>query len=200
MKKLAAAFVLSLAMLTACSSTESGNYWVNRGGDLVDIVRGNVQAGKGAAIKIEVTRLLHLGASWFDGKAWGLANRQVTSWQYKYTDWGLVLGYYNEINTAPLDRLAGSYGWTFPEGGGSYFQPAVPDNPLDLLTVRGKVCLFIGIDLELRFGEIIDFVAGVFGFDPANDDGDYRDQVNRGSDSSEDYGDDDYGDDDYDAP
>ena len=181
MKKLAAALLLSLTLLPACASSEGGNYFVNRGGDLVDIFRFNLQAGKGAAVKFEVTRMLQLGAGWFDGKAWGLSNRQVTWWNYKYTDWGLVLGYYNEINTAPIDYYSGSYGWTFPEGGGSYFQPAQPDNPLDLLTVRAKLCIFIGVDVSIRVGEVIDFIAGLFSFDPSNDDGDYRDQLSDGS-------------------
>ena len=33
--------------------------------------------------------------------------------------------------------------------------------------------LGIGFDMELRVGEVVDFVAGIFQFDPAGDDGDY---------------------------
>ncbi len=174
MKKLAI-LLLAASLLPACASASGGNYLVNRGGDLVDIVRGHVMAGKGGAVKLEVTRLLHFGLSWIDAKAWGLHNRELGIWEEKVTDWGLVMGYHNERELYAVDRVSGSYGWIFEEGGGTFFQEADPNNPLDFLTVRVTLMLFVGIDLELRFGEIFDFGAGLFQFDPAGDDGDYRD-------------------------
>ena len=173
MKKLAA-LLLTAALLPACTSASGGNYLVNRAGDLVDIVRVHVMAGKGGALKLEVTRLLHLGLSWYDAKAWGLHNRELGIWQEKITDWGLIIGYHSEREMYDIERVSGSYGWFFEEGGGTFFQEADPDNPLDFLTLRVTLMIFAGIDLELRFGEIFDFAAGLFQFDPAGDDGDYR--------------------------
>ena len=165
---------LALCLPPACASGSGGSYLINRGGDLVDIVRFHVMAGKGGAVKLEVTRLLQLGAGWYEAKAWGLHNRELGIWNEKITDWGLVLGYHNEAEVYDIPRVSGSYGWTFAEDGGSFFQEADPGNPLDFLTVRGTLFLFLGADVEVRVGEVIDFVVGIFQFDPANDDGDYR--------------------------
>jgi hypothetical protein len=172
---LAPLFALILLGLPACASGSGGSYLFNRGGDLVDILRLHVMGGKGGAVKLEVTRLLHLGLGWYEAKAWGLHNRELGVWSEKVTDWGLLLGYHNEVEVWDIPRYSGSYGWSFADDGGSFFQEADPGNPLDFLTVRGTLMLFIGIDVEVRVGEVIDFVVGIFQFDPADDDGDYRD-------------------------
>ncbi len=168
-----AALLLTLVLLPACHTTPTKNYFVNRGGDLTDILRGHVMWGKGIALKLEVTRLLHLGGGWWDAQAWGLSNREVGGWHEQVGTWGLILGEYHERDVYDIDRVSGSYGWRFAEEGGTSFHQADPDNPLDLLTVRADLMLFVGIDLEVRVGEVIDFVAGIFQFDPANDDNDY---------------------------
>jgi len=171
--KCLASLLLVLAMLPACATSDAGDYFTNRGGDLVDIVRGHVMAGKGVAVKGEVTRMLHAGVGWeSDVWAWGLANREVTRWRESIFTWGLLLGYHDERNvTGTIDnRVSGSYGWVFGEEGGNGFTMADPDNWLDFLSVRGTLMLGLGIDLEVRVGEAIDFVAGIFQFDPAGDD------------------------------
>jgi hypothetical protein len=171
-----AACLLSLALLPACASSSGGNYVVNRASDLVDILRGHIMVGKGGALKVEVTRYMHFGAAWYDSKAWGLHNRELGIWHEKVTDWGLLLGYHNEreVWDIPAGYVSGSYGWSFSEEGGAHFMEADPGNPLDILTLRVTVMIFAGIDLEIRVGEVVDFLAGIFQFDPANDDGDYR--------------------------
>ena len=172
MKRIAP-LVLALSLLPACASSDAGDYFVNRGGDLVDILRGHVMAGKGASVKLEVTRMLHLGIGWeSDVWAWGLANREVTSWRESIFTWGVLLGRHDERNVTGTTegRISGTYGWTFGEQGGNGFTLADPDNWLDFLTVRGTLMLGLGIDLEVRVGEAIDFVAGIFQFDPAGDD------------------------------
>ena len=59
MKKLG--LLLALPLLAACSSTSAGDYFVNRGADLVDILRVHVAAGKCAAIEVDATRFMSLG-------------------------------------------------------------------------------------------------------------------------------------------
>ena len=44
----------------------------------------------------------------------------------------------------------------------------------DLITLRGTVMLLLGIDVELRLGELVDFVGGLFLVDLAGDDERYE--------------------------
>ncbi len=170
MKKLSA-LPLALVLLPACASTSAGDYLSNRGGDLVDVLRGHVTFGKAAAVKADAFRFVHAGIGWeSDARAWGLANRELTSWRESVFSWGLLFGHHDESVTGTADgRVSGSYGWTFGEKGNG-FQFADEHNWLDLLSVRATLMLGVGIDLEVRVGEAIDFVFGIFQFDPAGDD------------------------------
>ncbi len=172
----AVAVLIIALFLPSCQS--KGNYLMNRGGDLVDIVRFQGLAGKAIGAKLEITRLAHLGIGYFDAQAAGLANRELGTWHYKAWTWGVLVGYSDEQQvlihrTDELGRYAGSYGWNFDEQGPGIFTQADADNPLDLLTARGTLALGIGLDVSLRVGEVIDFLVGIFQFDPAGDDVDY---------------------------
>jgi hypothetical protein len=173
MKKFALILALTLlpALLPACASTSAGDYFTNRGADLVDILRIHGAAGRAVAVKVDAFRMFHFGIGWEgNAYAWGLANREVTGWREKVFTWGVLLGHHSEeINGTSENRVSGSYGWTFGEKGNG-FQVADPGNWLDLLSVRGTAMVGIGLDVELRFGEVIDFLAGIFQFDPAGDD------------------------------
>ncbi len=172
--------ILSLTLLAAILSgcASRGNYLINRGGDLADVVQVQFLAGKGAVAKLEVTRLLHLGLGHYsDAGAAGLANRELATWRTSACTWGLLFGYHDERDTTRIGQFSGSYGWLFHEPGPGGFEEAAPLNQLDLLTVRGTLMLFLGIDLELKVGEFLDFVAGIFQFDPAGDDVDSADWV-----------------------
>ncbi len=171
--KTLAACVLSLALLPACATSKASDYFINRGGDVVDMLRIHVMAGKGAAVKYELTHLIHFGIGWEqDVWAFGLANREVGRWKESVFTWGVALGHHDERSIEGLDnnRLTGSYGWTFGEKGGNAFEQSDPNNWLDNLTVRITVMLGIGFDVEARFGEFVDFVGGIFQFDPSGDD------------------------------
>ena len=169
MKKLA--LILALTLLPACATTSAGDYFVNRGADLVDILRIHGAAGRAFVAKADVFRMIHLGIGWEgNAYAWGLANREVTGWREKVFTWGLFLGHHQETITGTSEnRVSGSYGWTFGEKGNG-FQVADPGNWLDILSVRGTAMVGIGLDVEVRVGEVIDFLAGIFQFDPAGDD------------------------------
>jgi len=169
MKKLA--LLIALSVMPACATTSAGDYFVNRGGDLADILRLHVLAGKAIGAKVDVFRIIHLGIEWEgDAWAWGLGNREVTKWRESVFSWGLLLGHHEEqITGTTAGRISGSYGWSFGEKG-SGFQVADPNNWLDILSVRGSAMLGLGIDVDVRIGEVIDFLAGIFQFDPAGDD------------------------------
>jgi hypothetical protein len=172
--KITAACLLALSLtLPSCASTSAGDYLLNRGGDLVDIVRVHLMVGKGASVKAEVTRGIHAGIGW-ESEVWaaGIANREINHWRESVFTWGLVLGYHDEraIDGLLDGRYSGSYGWNFGSAGGNAFVTADPDNWLDFLTVRATLMLLVGADAEVRVGEVIDFVVGIFQFDPANDD------------------------------
>jgi hypothetical protein len=144
-------------------------------GDLIDIVRFNGKAGLGIGAKWEYSRFLH-GGFVYERKVWaaGLANRELAAWNESVWSWGLVIGHYSETIHQGIDgRYTGNYGWVFGQEGGNLIQFNDPNNPLDMLAVRGTLMLFLGLDLDIRAGEAIDFVAGIFGFDPAGDDRKY---------------------------
>ncbi|MHC5211159.1 MAG: hypothetical protein ACYTG2_10615 [Planctomycetota bacterium] len=169
------ACLLSLALLPSCANTTASDYFLNRGGDLVDILRVNVKAGAGAGAKVEWSRFLH-GGILYEYKTWaaGLANRELGYWNETVFAWGVYLGYHDETINQGLDgRMSGSYGWVFGKEGGSVIQFPDPNNPLDMLNVRMIAMFGIGFDVDLRVGEGIDFLLGLFQFDPANDDLNY---------------------------
>lgn len=164
--------LLGLALLPACATRN--DYLLNRGGDLADILRLHFMAGPGVAVQGEVTRALSLGFTYEqDVYAAGLANREVGVWQESVVGWGLIMGRHDETVTAPIGPISGSYGWTFGREG-SAFQMAEQSNALDLLTIRGTVMVLLGVDVEVRLGELIDFCGGLFLLDLANDDARYE--------------------------
>ena len=125
----------------------------------------------GAAIgaRVEATRFFSAGYLWEDN-AWagGLHNRAVGSWRESIVSWGILLGQHDEVRMVGVPKVSGDYGWFMGNDRG--FRAAQPDNPLDLLSLRGTVALALGLDLELRVGEAIDFVLGIFTLDPSGDD------------------------------
>jgi hypothetical protein len=174
MKKLCAC-LLSLALLPACANTTASDYFMNRGGDFVDMLRLNAKAGAGIGVKVEWTRFLHLGFV-YEHSVWaaGLANRELGYWNESIVSWGLLLGHHQETINSGLDgKMSGSYGWVFGKDGGNVMQFPEADNPLDMLNLRMIWMIGLGLDADIRVGEGLDFILGLFQFDPANDDLDY---------------------------
>lgn len=173
-KRLLAPVLLALALVPGCATRN--NYLLNRGADLADILRLHVMFGPGAGAKVDVFRVIHGGILYtHDSFAFGLHNRAVGPWRETIFSWGLLVGQHNEIETRGIDRLSGSYGWVFGEKGeGGVFLPPNGKLDLDMLTVRGTAMLVVGVDCEVRIGEVLDFLAGIFQFDPAGDDEDYE--------------------------
>lgn len=176
MKKLFAAALLSSSLLLpACASGEGSDYAMNRVNDFVDILRCNLKAGAGIGVEYEWTRLAGVGVL-YEYKVWaaGLANRELAYWNESIFFWGLLVMHHQEtINSGIGGYYSGSYGWEFGKDGGNLIQLNDPKNPLDMINVRLTVMAGIGADIDLRVGEAIDFVVGLFQFDPADDDKHY---------------------------
>ena len=159
--------VLALLAVTAGCSTGT-SYLRNRGEDFTDIVRAKVMWGPGAGIKLGFTQYLHLGYLRAENVSnWGWANRSADSWKESDTQWGLIVGR-NDEKTTGVTRYAGTYGWRFSPFG---FDPEQPGNWfVDSLQARVAIMAYGGVDLQLRMGEILDFVVGIFVLDPSGDD------------------------------
>lgn len=171
--RLLAVCLLSAVLAPGCASGK--NYAINRSADLADIIRGHIMFGPGIAVKLEATRLLHAGGTYTHNTfAWGIHNRAISAWRESSWSWGLIVGAHHEDVTG-VDYVSGSYGWDFTgEGESGVFKTATGGLDLDLLTCRGTLMLFVGLDLEVRVGEVLDFIAGIFQFDPSGDDADYE--------------------------
>jgi hypothetical protein len=158
--------VLLLFLVPACANT--GDYVSDRGGDLADILRLHAVAGSAVAAEVQVTQFLGVGFAWED-EAWagGLHNRAIGAWRESVHGWGLLIHDWFE-RTRGIPRYSGSYGWYREEGGPTF---TGPDGWVDRFTVRATAALIVGLDVELRLGELIDFLVGIAGWDPAVDDG-----------------------------
>ncbi len=157
--------LLAATLMTACNSTN--DYVANRAGDFTDILRAKVMAGKGAGLYVNATEYLHAGYLYTDDiSSAGIANRDAGTWNESSDAWGLLLGRYNEAVEGGY--YSGTYGYTFDDGLG--FERADKDNWMDMLEFRAALMLGVGVDLELRTGEVIDFVLGLFTLDLAGDD------------------------------
>ena len=166
--RLARAAALLGALLLGAGCHADNAYVANRAGDLADLVRGHVFVGEGFALKLDATQIFQLGVTEVsDASAWGIHRRAIGSWTESVSAWGFLIGRHDET-VSGIDGVSGSYGWTFDDA--ADFHSGDPDNPLDWLTLRLTLALYAGVDLELRVGEAIDFVFGLFAIDLSNDD------------------------------
>jgi len=165
MKRLAVAS-LALAALTSCASV--GDYFSDRGGDLMDTARAKLLFGFGLGVKVDATPFVQAGWIWHDSWALGLHNRAIGHWDERVHSWGLVIGHHQEV-TDRIPSFSGSYGWTMRDG---FDWPNDGNAFVDFLSFRVQgMGLLIGIDAQLRLGELlIDFPLGIFGLDPSGDD------------------------------
>lgn len=162
-----AAPALVLAALSACAPL--ADYAHDRGADAVDMLRGHVMIGFGADAMLEATRALRAGAGLYDAQCAGLHDRALGTWSEHVEEGGLLFlhGRFESVHGIP--RVTGSYGTVPPWGPPVLLQP--DETWLDLLVVRATAMLGLGLDVELRLGQALDFVAGIFLWDPAGDDG-----------------------------
>ena len=160
--------LLTAALLALPACRAKNDYIADRSGDFTDILRAKVMAGDGAALKVDVFQLLQFGAyEMWNTRAAGIHDRTADRWSEDVSSWGLAVGFYEE-RVEGIERFSGNYGWDFSDDFGLRF--GRPDNPVDFASVRVTLALFLGVDVELRLGELFDFVVGIATFDPAGDD------------------------------
>lgn len=157
---------LLAGLLSGCASV--GDYAHDRAADAVDMLRGHVMIGPGADVMVQVTRALRLGAGYYDAQCAGLANRELTTWHESVQEGGLLFLNGRYERTVGIRRLTGSYGTVQGWGSGRLLQP--DETWVDLFDLRVTVMFGVGLDLEVRLGQILDFVGGFFLWDPAHDD------------------------------
>jgi len=168
-----AAVALAAALLLGgCQATQT--YCIDRGLDASDMLRAQVMAGKGGGAVVEATHFYGLGLLVYSGTAWGLGTRtfgrrEEASFTFdalmniggseKVVARGAEPGRKHEFNVSSL----------FEQGQPVYVTTERGFAPW--LVLRAGVMVFLGVDVELRGGEMIDFVAGLAGLDPSHDDG-----------------------------
>jgi len=170
-------------LLPACAGTDG---WLeHRAGDASDLVRGHVMSGTGFDVKVEATRFVGYGGGAYSADAWGFLDRRFLAWHESIVDCALcvpTLGFafnvHKESGLSGTERVSGSYAVVldgFRNSPGSAGQAHVRvqgdgSHPLDWLTLRLTAFCFVGFDLELRVGELIDLAAGLVCIDPYGDD------------------------------
>jgi hypothetical protein len=175
-----------LAVLLGCNADQ---YSKARFRDLGDIVRGHVMAGVGVDAHVEVTTFVGLGFGAYHADAWGWGDRYFGHWKESVYDFGVVWMNGHGERTEGVPRVSGSHDFRFWSAFDARHGPVYTTNALrraDWLTLRATAFLFVGVDVELRLGEVLDFVAGLFGADPSQDDGEWPPPVEPAEPAAED--------------
>ncbi len=157
--------LIAASLLAACASV--GDYAELRALDLSQVVEVHLFGGDGGGVLLEATPLLQLGAVSYDGYALGWRGRWAGTWRENTHGVGLFLGgrgtAYEGAGWLSADDQEEVYG-TLPKLTG------VPGGALDWMWVRATVGVLVGIDVQVSLGQALDFVAGIFTWDPAHDD------------------------------
>lgn len=177
MRRLHAALLACIVAATT-PSCSTAPYFKNRALDLADCFNLRVSAGPEISADLKATDAIHLaigggvhGEAGFDGRRFGAAG-------------AMTLG----LPIAPFLEDGILYGrYVFTETSGLWDDESVqdecyiihclnhpPTNPqhdwVRALDVEIGATVLIGGRIGIRFGEIGDFIVGLFGFDPGNDD------------------------------
>jgi len=158
--------VLLLGQLCGCAGL--ADYAHDRGADAVDIVRGHVMVGLGIDAMVQVTRGLRLGVGYYEAQCAGLRRRALGTWQERVEEGGCLFLHGRFEHTQGIPRVSGSFGTVPPWGPGRLLQP--DETWVDLFDLRVTAMVGLGLDVELRLGQLVDFVGGIFLWDPARDD------------------------------
>jgi hypothetical protein len=174
---------LAVCGLLAVAGCKSPNL-KDRMDDSAEILRCNVGWGPGLLVNAHVTRCLALGAGAYDARRFGFRNGHGWIWDERRYDTNLVIPiwgwedvdsvYYGGMPVTPirgddLDRLPpgedpGGLRW-------AQMPLTLNDRNRGWLEVSANAHLiWVGIDLGLDVGELVDYLLGWVGVDLAGDD------------------------------
>lgn len=162
----ASVFAAVLLALSACAPL--ADYASDRGGDAADMLRFHVMAGFGADAMLEATRALRLGAGLYEAQCAGLHRRAFGTWHERVEEGGAFFVHGRLESVTGIPRVSGSYGTLPPWGPARLLQP--DETWVDLFVLRATAMAGLGIDVEVRLGQVLDFLGGLFLWDPAQDD------------------------------
>ena len=146
---------------------------MQRADDFGDTARFKLMGGIGLGIQAEVTRAIIFGAGYYEVDSFGFANRSFGIWHERVREGGVFAGFHREDVSEGRDYYRGNYGFNAsPEGRYSFHEE---ESGCDFWNLRATIHLVVvGADLELRLGQILDFITGIFGYDMARDDYDFK--------------------------
>lgn len=156
--------VARLALLAPLLALGSCAWLSDRAGDLADVVVVEASAGLGLAADVKLTDLLHVGAGYAHARKVGLRGREAELL------WDREVGL--PLSLVPWLGAARDGEWWrvghLHANAAELWHGSSPWRLFDL-----EVGLFagvLGLRLGLSPGELVDFLAGLIGFDPAGDD------------------------------
>ena len=156
----------------------------DRMNDAAQMVRLNVGWGPGLLANAQVTRVLGLGLGAYDSRRMGFRNGYGWIWDERRYDLNLIapIWGWEDVDATlaggmPVTPLHGDEHKTNPPGEkpSKFSWTGVPrtlsDKNRGWFEVSANVHLvWIGLEVGVDFGEIVDYLVGWFGFDPAGDD------------------------------
>jgi hypothetical protein len=192
--------VLVLLAASVGCTTRFGRYCESRMFDLADTLPTSFASGQGLSVEVHLTRYVGVGAGWADVWRYGFdEGRMGPFWREEVRAVPLISSlrrqYYLEHSDRwpggqpalrKLDERQKASSYVFIPGqssNGSLWPPGLSGaewdfparSPWSVLDVEvGVVLGWIGVRVGLSPGELVDFLAGIAGFDPAGDDLPYK--------------------------
>ena len=161
-----------LVVLGACQS--AGDYVLDRGRDVTDVLRAQVMVGKGGGIFVEATQFVGLGFMMYRGTACGLGSRTFECRDEASFTFDTAGAFVNSSETRVLEGDEPSRMHMFYLAGvideGRPIFSSTERGFAPWLSARVGFMVFAGFDVEVRGGEMLDLVAGLAGLDPSHDD------------------------------
>ena len=163
-----------LALVCVCLLPGGGcSYVADRGMDLAQVLDLSVGLSEGIDLNLRATKLVQIGFGSYRGLYWvGLKDGLLDVWQEERSELGIGPLYVHEVFRSQGSRLLDI---RYPLFGDAGFR----EHSLDLthLSDRGLLdvgltlnAVFFGVDGAFKTAEALDFLCGLFVFDPLKDD------------------------------